>query len=273
MPILFQTLLEDAGLRLRDVRLLRHKPGGGVDPLAVWLTERPRFEDYQSFQLHERRAHFDAPYWATFAAAGARTIFLGIYFARVLGPVEIGAIHPFSGEPLNADLLARYDCTSTDLLSEYSAKLFVDWGLSNRAWVQRADRQPKRVTALQDAYRAPSFPGYLQFVRPLSEIAALPETWGEALRRARGVYVLACPQTREQYVGKADGADGFWGRWMTYVTTGDGGNVRLKSRDPSDYQVSILEVAGSAHGERDIQDMEDRWKKKLLSREMGLNAN
>ena len=55
--------------------------------------------------------------------------------------------------------------------------------------------------------------------------------------------------------------------------TGHGGNVALKSREPSDYQVSILEVAGSNLRIEDIVAMETRWKRKLQSGEMGLNRN
>ena len=93
-----------------------------------------------------------------------------------------------------------------------------------------------------------------------------------ALSASRGVYLLTCPKTREQYVGSATGGDGFHGRWLSYARDGHGGNVGLKSRDPSDYQVSILEVrrrvlrddAGRAgHG--------DALEGKLQSREMGLD--
>ncbi|WP_410001986.1 hypothetical protein [Rubinisphaera sp. JC750] len=55
--------------------------------------------------------------------------------------------------------------------------------------------------------------------------------------------------------------------------TGHGGNVELKVRDPSDYQVSILEVAGSAATTEEILSLESLWKQKLQSREMGLNRN
>jgi hypothetical protein len=60
---------------------------------------------------------------------------------------------------------------------------------------------------------------------------------------------------------------------MEYATTGHGGDVAQKSREASDYQVSILEVAGSASNSDDILKMESRWKEKLQSREMGLNRN
>jgi hypothetical protein len=77
----------------------------------------------------------------------------------------------------------------------------------------------------------------------------------------------------EQYVGSATGADGFHGRWLAYARDGHGGNVALKHRDPSDYHVSVLEVAGSAATSEEIVGMETLWKQKLQSREMGLNKN
>jgi hypothetical protein len=106
----------------------------------------------------------------------------------------------------------------------------------------------------------------------LSELSAIPNAWIEALRSAKGVYLLTCPKTKEQYVGKASGSDGFWGRWQDYISNSHGGNILLKSRDPSDYQISILETVGSAN-ETDLDQLEARWKQKLQSREMGLNAN
>jgi hypothetical protein len=110
-------------------------------------------------------------------------------------------------------------------------------------------------------------------MEPLSNVARLPKTWIAILKQATGVYLLTCPRTKEQYVGSASGCEGFWHRWMEYVMTGHGGNIALKSREYSDYQVSILEVAGSGSNVDDIRDMESRWKVKLQSREMGLNRN
>ncbi|WP_269083041.1 hypothetical protein [Methylobacterium sp. WSM2598] len=85
--------------------------------------------------------------------------------------------------------------------------------------------------------------------------------------------MLTCPRTKEVYVGSATGAGGFLGRWEDYARTGRGGNVRLRARDPSDYQVSVLQVAGSDTTDEEILGMESLWKRKLQSQEMGLNAN
>ena len=113
----------------------------------------------------------------------------------------------------------------------------------------------------------------MNFIKPLSQLDNLPRNWITALESSRGVYLLTCPKTREQYVRSATSEQGFWGRWQDYSRTGHGGNVGLLSRGPSDYQVSILEVAGTSATEHDIRSMEGRWQSKLQSREMGLNRN
>jgi hypothetical protein len=107
----------------------------------------------------------------------------------------------------------------------------------------------------------------------LTEYAHDPPSWIAILQSARVVYLLTCPKTKEQYVGSASGEEAFWHRWQDYVAKGHGGNIELKSRDPSDYRVSILEVAGSSATTDDILKMEQRWKAKLQSQEMGLNRN
>lgn len=55
----------------------------------------------------------------------------------------------------------------------------------------------------------------------------VPLSWIAALSSSRGVYLLTCPKTREQYVGSATGIGGFYGRWLSYIRDGQGGNVGL----------------------------------------------
>lgn len=149
----------------------------------------------------------------------------------------------------------------------------VEWGAATRAWIQRADRQDKQITELARTVAEPPFPGFSAFIADLSQIAALPVAWREALGAARGIYLLACPRTGELYVGSASGGDGFIGRWDQYAADGHGGNLGLKGREPSNFQVSILEVAGSLASVEEIIALEERWKVKLRSRQAGLNRN
>ena len=52
--------------------------------------------------------------------------------------------------------------------------------------------------------------------------------------------------------------------------TGHGGNLELKSRGRKPYRVTVLEVVNSDEG---IEKVESAWKRKLMSREFGLNRN
>jgi len=215
-----------------------------------------------------------APYWASFVGTpDGETLFVGIYRVQYRGLLEKDTPRPIMAEVDLAGTRDVYDLTVDDACCDLIDRLFIDWGSGTRAWIQRADSQNKAVKELRLEFKEPLFPGFLNFIQPLSKLDGLPKSWITLLEFSRGIYLLTCPRTKEQYVGAAYGADGFWQRRQCYVQTGHGGNIALKSRDPSDYQVSILEVAGSGHTTDDILAMEQLWKRKLQSQEMGLNRN
>jgi hypothetical protein len=279
MPMMFNSLLSEAGLALGDVRLLRHadskRSRKGRTPYELWRDDRPAFDLYQSIQSIESRGDFgSANHWASFAGTeDGETLFLGLYNAEFLGLLRQDVPTPNRDDIDRAGTCHSYNVSETELLGEYRGKLFIDWGSGTRAWIQRADRQNKPIVELRRTSKDPEFPGFSEFIKPLSRIEGLPLGWKEVLRSSCGIYLLTCPRTKEQYVGSATGDQGFLGRWLCYAHSGHGGNEGLKSRDPSDYQLSILEVAGSAATVEDVLQMEIRWKAKLQSREMGLNRN
>jgi len=283
MPLKFNMLLVDEGIDPTDVRLLRHQTTGpdGRTPYSLWRDNLEGFESYQSTQSPKRRGYFRGSHWASFVAPpDGRTLFVGLYSVRLVDTMPIGKIDPFHGGLIGGDKgwthYDQYECVLVGHLSEYIGRLCVHWGDSKsafRSWVQIADRKDKPIVELARTFREDEFPGFTRLVRLLSEIETMPPSWREPLRATRGVYLLACPKTREHYVGSAYGADGFLGRWREYVATNHGGNVGLKAQDPSDWIVSVLEVAGSAATEAEILAMEVTWKLKLHSRDMGLNRN
>ena len=269
MPILFRTLLSEAGIDPHDVRMLRHTLKG-VDLYAAWRNDPKDFEAYQSVQRRSARSYFARPWWASFISLpDERAVFVGMYRATFLGDCPAGYDERITPHPASPDVLHLYECQLADELREYVGRLQVDFPARN--WRQLGEGRHE-VVQLHDRIRDPDFPGLLRFIRPLSEIPRLPDSWRVHLRLAKGIYLLTCPRTQEQYVGQAAGEDGFLGRWMGYAN-GHGGNIRLRSRDASDYQVTILEVAGSSSTPQEIGQMELRWKEKLQSRAMGLNAN
>jgi hypothetical protein len=273
----FGLMLESAKLDPKTVRLLRHqdtKSVGGASPYVLWRDRRDRFEAYQEAQAPRDAARLNAPIWAAFVGTPRKeTLFVGLYRARLAGTLNEDRIDPVRGNLTRAGVDNLYELTLMPELGAYPGRLVIDWGPGFRSWIQRGDGQPKPVLEIRPAFREEAFPGFAALVLRLSELEGMPQSWSDALISTRGVYLMTCPKTREQYVGSAHGAGGFLARWREYEATGHGGNVALKSRDPSDYQVSILETVGSAATEGDIFRLEALWKDKLQSREMGLNRN
>lgn len=273
----FGTLLDLARIERKAVRLLRHQDNrhtGYQSPYVLWRDHRARFEAYQETQAIGDEADLRAPYWASFVGVpGKETLFVGLYSAELAGLLPADRVHPVTGGVEEAGCCHFYNLKRLPQLDEYAGRLWIEWGKGYRSWIQRGDRVPKPILELRRTFAEDPFPGFAALVLNLSDIESIPATWGEALRTTRGVYLLTCPQTREQYVGIASGSNGFLGRWREYFATGHGGNVGLKSRDPSDYRVSILETVGSAATLGELVALESRWKDKLQSREMGLNRN
>ncbi|RYE71923.1 MAG: GIY-YIG nuclease family protein [Oxalobacteraceae bacterium] len=273
----FANLLDLEGIDRSSVRVLRHQDNrhtGFLSPYALWRDHRERFESYQATQSFANEAKLRAPFWASFVGVPSRqTLFVGLYAARLDGPLPADRPHPVTDGIEPAGSCNFYQLDPLPVLSEYAGRLWIEWGDNYRTWIQRGDGKGKPITELRRTLGEPQFPGYPALIINLSEIESLPATWAVPLSATRGVYLLTCPKTREQYVGMASGVDGLLGRWREYFATGHGGNVGLKSRDPSDYQLSILETVGSAATTADLIAIEGRWKDKLQSRQMGLNRN
>jgi hypothetical protein len=275
MSLRFNGLLSGNGIDLTQVRLLRHQTTlpNGLTPFDLFDRDRPSFEKYQSYQPQVRRSYFKGRYWATFVGlSDGSTLFSGLYHVGWPEPVEEPYIFGPTGQQFGGGVDDLYPLRLANELSNYIGLLYIDWGggpSGKRAWVQRADGQDKPIVGLYPKDGPAQFPGLGAFIKSLSELAGLPPTWTQELARAKGVYLLTCPRTGEHYVGSARGSDGFLGRWREYVADGHGGNLILKAREPSDYQVSILEVAGQFDSDEAILELEQRWKQKLQPRLCG----
>jgi GIY-YIG catalytic domain len=129
------------------------------------------------------------------------------------------------------------------------------------------------------------FPGYSNILLTKGQLDVIvrhaPESWKTALSAVCGIYVISDEETGQLYVGKACGADGFWGRWSTYSTTGHGHNTELisllkaKGMDrAANFRFSILEIFDKQTSDEYADDRESRWKDVLKSRRpFGLNGS
>lgn len=274
MALTFNAVLEACGVDPEETRLLRHQTTAfeGRTLYTLWRDTPDDFLRYQSIQTRQSRSRLGSPFWAAFVVTpAASTMFVGIWKTGLVGTCPESMKDPLDGHDVTG--LDLYSQQLVEASEEYAGRVVIDWGSGTRSWAQRARRQPKPILEIARSFTEEQFPGYTRFVSCLSAIDTLPSGWLSALGAARGVYLLTCRRTKEQYVGFATGQDGILGRWLSYVRTGHGGNEGLKSRDASDYQVSILEVSGSAATVEEIIAAEELWKAKLQSREMGLNRN
>ncbi|WP_413508567.1 GIY-YIG nuclease family protein [Serratia proteamaculans] len=106
------------------------------------------------------------------------------------------------------------------------------------------------------------------------------QSWIRTLADVKGIYLLTDEEGGKLYVGKADGADGLWGRWMSYLRTGHGGNVGLieafgdlEATRLNQVKFSVLEVMDLNSAQGEIERCEAHWKRVLLTRRYGHNRN
>jgi hypothetical protein len=272
----FNALLREGRLLPEDVLLVRHSESrkGRVAHarLRDWALARrgsAAFARFESYQAHQSKPRFTRPHVAGFVSGmDGETIFLGVWHVQAATVVDVA--DPLAMLP---GLLHfwRYDLAVVDEFVHLHGRLAVEWGASERAWVQYADRQDKRILRLSPASVKP-FPGWPEFRVPLSSVPDLPPEWRAVLDASRGVYLLVHRPTGQQYVGAAPVS--FLKRWLGY-DDGHGGNTRLEeiAEKADAYDVSVLEVASSLQSADDVLAREAWWKVTLGSRAFGLNAN
>lgn len=208
----FNMLLEHEGIDPAAVRLMRHqdrRSAKGRSPYEMWRDDRASFERYQSRQSIGNRSRVTAPYWAAFVVApDGAALLAGFYHSAYRGLLEIDEPWPHGDGVDLAGTCDVFDLQLDDRISAYAGRLVIEWGPGLKSWIQRADLQIKPIVELRQAFREPEFPGALAFLSQLSKVDALPASWTAALATIRGVYLLTCPRTREQYVGAAYGEIG-----------------------------------------------------------------
>jgi hypothetical protein len=139
---------------------------------------------------------------------------------------------------------------------------------------------------LREPYSGRPFPGFESIDLSFEELEALVRNnrpdWRGALSSTKGIYLITDTETSKRYVGSAYGGSGIWSRWVSYVETGHGGNVELRTlvSDPTlDYcrkafRFALLESRPGITSDEVILAREAFWKRILFTRgEEGLNRN
>ena len=101
-----------------------------------------------------------------------------------------------------------------------------------------------------------------------------------ALSVVKGIYMIIDGNTGKQYIGSAYSDEGIWGRWKSYSETYHGGNLELiklyKTKDEDyfyKFKYIILQILPMRMSDKEVIEMESKYKNRFLTREFGLNAN
>lgn len=278
----FNLLLEAAGINTKDVYLVRHKDtrvpkyrlrSRHSSPYELWANEntRSKFDVYQKLQRNHKNIFGKRNIIASFVVTPwNETLFCGLYRKLGVGKLPTGLKEcPVSGKKVTNQTHLYY---YLELMKELKGKVIVGWGDGFRSWVQRANLNNKPVLELRKEVIDYPFPGFREFEWDIADIENTPQEWKKQLTQSKGIYLQRCTQCGALYVGKADGEDGFMGRFREYAKSVHCGNIGMKAHPHSSYKVRVLEVFPSRYID-DTSKIESEWKKTLGTFEWGLNKN
>ena len=135
------------------------------------------------------------------------------------------------------------------------------------------------VEILPDTFDNDIFPGYDNVRVSWEELSRVieKEGWKTALQNQKGVYLITDKSNGKMYVGSAYGENMILGRWRSYLKSGHGGNLGLKTIDFNDikknFEYSILDIFKSTTDDNVILSRESWWKAALKTKEFGYNEN
>ncbi len=270
MTLTLAPLLRDTGIDPASALVIRHAfahepDGNGLTGLHANSTHAEILEYTRNQSIDTRRFPASPPgLWVVFLREGGNQ-------ARLWSVLEN------RGEIARSANVRTFDLVQTAHMADLQGRLVIGWK-SPRTWrMNGAAAGAYPVMGIADAEPIP-FPGFDRLVLSYPQLQAVMRehryaSWRTALSSVVGIYLVTDTRDGRHYVGKADGAENIRQRWSSYATNGHGGNVGLRTLDPSTFRYSLLRVFDPATPTRDIDIAESHFKDALDSRRHGLNRN
>lgn len=282
-------VLVKLGLDPKRVMVMRHRPSERPLRKALRWLAAENHDLYNAYQCTHsekvEKALGRATHLVSFIAHGAgKALFVGVY--KMDGWKDItSAQYRARKEYVDLCRLGMTESTSSRTrrlfslsrgpqLGDWIGKLVIDWPGPERSWWRWAARNRFGISAIHDENQLVNkMPPWNDLVLEWTQIETLPASWRTAIAQWRGIYVILDKACGKSYVGSAYGDDNILGRWRGYAKSGDGGNVDLKGRDPMRFQFAVLERVSPDLPAEQVIELENTWKKRLGTREFGLNKN
>lgn len=250
------------------VHLATHN--GTDDPLRVYFEGK--FDDWQSWQ---NKRNFSRPFVVSLIQLPERNrwLYVGSYAVKGDQWVDERKEHRYTLEPLQT-------------CGELGGRLVVEFERSGRASYVFGETFGSAMSVYElrpERMHLQEFPGFKQVDLEWPDLEVIVRqnatSWRTALSNVAGVYLVTDPVDGKLYVGSATGEGGIWTRWCQYVD-GHGSNVELlkliktfgRERARA-FRFSILEIADVHASREEVLGRESHWKRVLLTRTHGYNAN
>ncbi|OFV94746.1 MAG: hypothetical protein A3H28_17185 [Acidobacteria bacterium RIFCSPLOWO2_02_FULL_61_28] len=270
---------------------MRHRPHEqALRKVLPWLAAEKLdlFSAYQQTQSEmAEQVLTQAEYLASFIGhEPGEALFVGLYkvgrshsltfnqFWKVRSFRELGKLGMMGFVKGTRHSCLWFDLQLTEIYQEWRGKLIIGWPPPERAWCRWANRNEFPVKAiLPESLLVREMPPAEELTLAWNELKNLPSSWKSALAQWRGVYFILDRSDGKSYVGSAYGRDNIYSRWSNYAARGHGGNKQLRGRKPENFLFSILERVSPDMVPEEVIQKENHWKKRLHTREFGLNDN
>ena len=262
--------LMDRGVTLDKSKVHLATNNGTDNPLRVYFEGK--FAEWQSWQT---KRNFTKDFVVSLIQLPERDrwLYVGVYASKACEWREVDKAFWYTLEPLQS-------------CADLEGRLVIGFARPGRASYLLAQSFGQQM-AVQEMWRErmhlEEFPGFKRVDLEWSDLEVVVRqdttSWRTALSNVAGVYVISDPVDGKLYVGSATGEGGIWARWCQYVD-GHGNNVELlkligqlgKERARA-FRFSILEIADVNASRDEIVERESHWKRVLLTRTHGYNAN
>lgn len=182
---------------------------------------------------------------------------------------------------------------------QYLGRLVITWKNRNTRNIRMKNLDSIKKLTVKTILEEPldelskEFPGYKNVAVGYYELKRkldVSNEWKSYLKARKGIYLISDVSNGKLYVGSAYGKDGIYGRWKTYIDSGFDKNELENGKYPNErfqqivkeygmgyiqrnFRYTILESFTDEISNEDIINRESWWKKRLLTKEYGYNAN
>lgn len=275
-------ILKRAGLDVNKVKLIRHALS---DKGFKSCYDLGFLKEYTQIQKRGFSKGYD--YWITFISdRGTSAKLEGVYKVKSVSDVPT-SLQP-EGFPLSDwykpnNEFSYFDLERTCILEDLVGRLIIDWGPGTKMWHHKATTE-KAVLSIQASQRM-RFTGYENIILTYEELkeiiedSTVYENWHTALSSVYAIYLITDTTNGSNYIGSAYGKGGLLSRWTCYVDTKHGNNKGVKEiicNYPEryiDFQFSVLQILPKTITDEEVIKLESMYKRKMLTKEFGMNNN